>query len=105
MVNGVEQIPMAGVSMRYLFDDAAAQGPPRHPVQRMHRQPQIYHDGWLACVMHRAPWEEHPRIDDYAKDKWELYHVAEDFGQATDLAAKNPEKLKEMQALFHQGGA
>jgi hypothetical protein len=28
----------------------------------------------MACLMH------------YAKDKWELYHIAEDFGQATDLA-------------------
>jgi hypothetical protein len=56
----------------------------------------------MACVMHRAPWESSPRVDDYAKDKWELYHVAEDFGQATDLAAKNPAKLKELQDLFHQ---
>ena len=32
--------------------------------------------------------------------KWELYNIAEDFSQNNDLAAKNPEKLKEMQALF-----
>ena len=61
----------------------------------------IYHDGWLAAVMHRAPWEEKPRTNDFAKDKWELYHVAEDFGESTDLAAKFPDKLKELQALFN----
>jgi hypothetical protein len=32
--------------------------------------------------------------------KWELYHVTEDFSQNNDLAAKNPDKLKELQALF-----
>ena len=36
------------------------------------------------------------------EDKWNLYHVAEDFSQANDLAASNPDKLKEMQKLFMQ---
>ncbi len=31
---------------------------------------------------------------------WELYNVDEDFSQANNLAAQNPEKLKELQALF-----
>ncbi len=38
-----------------------------------------------------------PDVKDY---KWELYNIAEDFSQYNDLAAKNPDKLKEMQALF-----
>lgn len=33
-------------------------------------------------------------------DVWELYNVDEDFSQAENLAAKIPEKLKELQALF-----
>jgi arylsulfatase len=33
-------------------------------------------------------------------DVWELYNVNEDFSQANNLAASNPEKLKELQALF-----
>ena len=32
--------------------------------------------------------------------KWELYNITEDYSQYNDLAAKNPDKLKEMQALF-----
>ena len=36
-------------------------------------------------------------INDY---KWELYNLTEDFSQNNDLAAKNPDKLKELQALF-----
>jgi arylsulfatase A-like enzyme len=102
VVNGVEQIPMAGVSMSYSFDGPNAKD--RHITQynECTGNRSIYHDGWLACVMHRAPWEDHPRVDDYAKDKWELYNVAVDFGQATDLAASNRAKLKELQDLFHQ---
>ena len=34
------------------------------------------------------------------KDHWELYDTSTDFSLANDLAAKNPAKLKEMQALF-----
>jgi arylsulfatase len=36
------------------------------------------------------------------KDKWELYHVDEDFSEAVDLAAEHPEKLRELQALFRE---
>ena len=35
--------------------------------------------------------------------KWELYHVAEDYSQANDLATKMPDKLREMQELFTRG--
>ena len=102
VVNGVEQIPMAGTSISYSFDDAAAKH--RHITQynECTGNRSIYHDGWMACVMHRAPWEGQPRVDDYANDKWELYHVAEDFGEATDLAETHPDKLKELKDLFHQ---
>ena len=36
-------------------------------------------------------------VDGY---KWELYHVADDYSQANDLAATMPDKLREMQELF-----
>jgi arylsulfatase len=102
MINGVKQTPMPGNSMIYSFDKANAKD--RHVIQynECTGNRSIYHKGWLACVMHRAPWEGAPRTDDYAKDKWELFHVAEDFGQATDLADKYPKKLKELQQLFHK---
>ena len=32
--------------------------------------------------------------------KWELYNIAEDYSQYNDLAAKMPDKLREMQELF-----
>jgi arylsulfatase len=61
----------------------------------------IYHDGWMACTTPPLlPWDvtaKQPSIDDY---HWELYHVAEDFSQAKDLAAENPDKLRELKELF-----
>ena len=37
---------------------------------------------------------------DFLKAPWELYNIDEDFSQANDLAAKEPAKLKELQAMF-----
>ena len=60
----------------------------------------IYHDGWVACSHFGLPWDTASRGGDFTKAPWELYNVEEDFSQANDLAAKNPEKLKELQAKF-----
>jgi len=98
-VNGVTQSPMEGVSMVYTFDDAKAAG--RHTTQyfEIFGNRAIYHDGWVAATVHKAPWEAAPRRA-LADDVWELYNVDEDFSEVDDLAASNPAKLKEMQALF-----
>ena len=98
-VNGVAQSPMEGVSMVYTFDDAKAVG--RHKTQyfEIFGNRAIYNDGWVAATVHKAPWEAAPRRG-LAEDVWELYNVDEDFSEANDLAASNPAKLKEMQALF-----
>jgi arylsulfatase len=98
-VNGVKQTPMEGVSMVYSFDDAKAVG--RHKTQYFEivGNRAIYHDGWVAATVHKAPWEAAPRHK-LADDVWELYNVDADFSESTDLAASNPAKLKELQALF-----
>src|SRR5262249_19205630 len=82
------------------FDDAKAKD--RHTTQyfEIFSNRAIYHDGWVAGTVHRAPWVTSGRTVPFDQDRWELYNVAEDFSQSTDLAAMNPEKLKELQALF-----
>lgn len=98
-VNGTPQRPMEGVSLAYTFTQPEAKA--RHTTQyfEIAGNRGIYHDGWFAGTVHKAPWEPKPRaaLED---DRWELYRVTEDFSQANDLAAANPAKLKEMQALF-----
>ena len=99
VVNGVPQRPMDGVSMLYTVDDAGA--PDRHTTQyfEMFGNRAIYHDGWVAATRHSIPWLNVP-LPALKDDVWELYHVAEDFSEANDLAAENPAKLKELQDLF-----
>ncbi len=99
VVDGTPQIPMEGVSMAYTFDNAKAKE--RHTTQyfEIAGNRAIYHDGWMARVIHRAPWEYKPRTT-LEKDVWELYDVRSDYSLSTDLAAKNPKKLAEMQELF-----
>ncbi|MGE0760445.1 MAG: arylsulfatase, partial [Pirellulaceae bacterium] len=101
VLNGVPQKPIEGVSMAYTFNDA--QAPSRHRTQyfEMAANRAIYDDGWVACTTPPvAPWVSVWKpidIDDY---QWELYHVAEDFSEAVNLAHKEPAKLRELQDLF-----
>jgi arylsulfatase A-like enzyme len=98
-VNGTPQTPIEGVSMVYTFADAKT--PSRHTTQyfEIFGNRAIYQDGWLAGTVHRAAWEFKPRRT-LEEDVWELYDARSDFSLANDLAAKNPQKLKEMQDLF-----
>ena len=99
IVNGTAQVPIEGVSMTYTFADASAKS--RHLTQYFEilGNRAIYHDGWLAGTVHKAPWEAQPRRP-LEQDVWELYDTRSDFSLANDLAAQNPQKLKELQALF-----
>ena len=98
VVNGAPQVPMEGASLFASFSDAKSQARTTQYFEIAGNRA-VYHDGWLAGVIHKAPWEAKPRhaLD---SDVWELYHVTEDFSCAIDLATKFPDKLKEMQALF-----
>jgi arylsulfatase len=98
-VNGVPQKPLTGISMLYAAKDANAKD--RHTTQyfEMFGNRAIYHDGWMARVVHRVPWGAEP-INSLQDDVWDLYNVAEDFSLTNNLASQNPEKLKEMQQLF-----
>jgi arylsulfatase A-like enzyme len=102
-VDGIKQKPIEGVSMMYTFDKKNENAPTNHHVQyfEMIANRGIYKDGWYAnTTPPHGPWILNaplPPIEDY---KWELYNLTEDYSQANDLAAKMPEKLKEMQALF-----
>ncbi|HVG98655.1 MAG TPA: arylsulfatase [Chloroflexota bacterium] len=100
-VNGVQQMPLHGVSMAYAFADAGA--PERHATQyfEMFGNRGIYHRGWTAVTKHKTPWimvgGELPAFD---ADVWELYDTNTDWSQARDLAAAQPEKLRELQRLW-----
>jgi arylsulfatase A-like enzyme len=105
MVNGIKQRPIEGVSMAYTFDPANSNAPSTRTTQyfEMAGNRGIYHDGWMANTTPFAPpWElATGNLPDVATGyKWELYNLREDFSQYNNLAAKMPDKLKEMQMLF-----
>ena len=97
-VNGVAQIPLQGVSMRYSFDDASAADRRETQYFEMFVNRGIYHQGWTAVTRHAVPWMggEAPTLAD---DVWQLYSP-DDHTQAHDLAADDPDKLAELQRLF-----
>ena len=98
IVNGVQQMPLHGVSMVPSFADGAAEE--RRPTQyfEMFCNRGIYHEGWTAVTRHSTPWvtTEMPAFDD---DVWELYGP-DDWTQAHDLAADEPDKLRDLQRLW-----
>ena len=106
MVNGIAQKPIEGVSMAYTFDKTNANATSARKTQyfEMFANRAIYHDGWIAATTPPAP----PWLLGTAKlpedvvngYKWELYNLKEDYSEYNDLAAKMPDKLRELQELF-----
>jgi arylsulfatase A-like enzyme len=104
-VNGIAQKPIEGISMAYTFDSANANAPSKRDTQyfEMFGNRALYHDGWIATtVPPQPPWlmGTVKMPDVLTGYKWELYNIADDFSENSDLGAKNPDKLKELQGLF-----
>lgn len=106
-VDGIPQKPLDGTSLLYTIADAKA--PERHTTQyfEVFGNRSIYHNGWMASAFHgRRPWNvaefSKQRFED---DRWELYDLTKDYSQSRDLAAKYPQKLAELKALFDKEAA
>ena len=101
--HGVEQQPMDGVSMIYAFDDADAPNRKERQYYEMFGNRAIWVDGWKAVTLHadRMPWDVNVVLP-FDQDEWELYHVAEDFSESTNVAEQYPEKLAELIEIFDE---
>ncbi len=107
-VDGIKQKPIEGVSMLYTFKKANANAPTTHRTQyfEMIANRGIYQDGWYAnTTPPHGPWILNAPLPSPTEYKWELYNLNEDYSQFNDLAAKMPDKLKQMQKLFDQEAA
>ena len=98
-VNGTPQTPIEGTSLLYTFNDAEAKE--RHTTQyfEMFGNRAIYHEGWFARTIHRAPWQS-VNMPPLETDEWDLYEVRNDFSLTMNLAKDHPKKLAELQDLF-----
>jgi len=99
VVNGTPQTPMEGTSLLYAFNEPNA--PERHTTQyfEMFGNRAIYHEGWFARTLHRAPWQTGAQRP-LTEDVWELYDVRNDYSLTRDLAAEQPDRLEDLEALF-----
>jgi len=109
-IKGIKQDTLQGTSLFYSVSDAKA--PSRHSDQYYYifGSRAIYKDGWKAETAHHPDYIDindsttgkTPVQKNFDKDVWELYNLNEDFNERIDLARKNPEKLKELQALYDE---
>ncbi len=103
IVDGIKQSPIEGVSMMYTFDKKNETAETTHKTQyfEMFGDRAIYNDGWIASTkVMRPPWVHNPPKESVLDYPWELYDLRNDWTQHDDVAAKYPDKLKELQTLF-----
>ncbi|MBI4768567.1 MAG: arylsulfatase, partial [Deltaproteobacteria bacterium] len=90
-LNGIDQKPMEGQSMFYSIRNP--QAPTRKEVQyyEMLGHRGLWHKGWKAVTYHSMR-----KAGNFDNEKWELYHLDEDFSECNDLAETEPQKLREL---------
>jgi arylsulfatase len=104
-VDGIKQAPIEGTSFLYTFDEKNAKAPTRHKTQyfEMMGQWALYDDGWLVSTkVNRAPWEAFgpANPDPLNNQQFQLYDLHKNWNQTDDVAAKYPQKVKELKAKF-----
>ena len=103
-VNGINQMPLHGVSMRYCFSEPNVASKRTTQYFEILGNRAIYHDGWIASCFHgRLPWIRFAGFEfDGPDEVWELYNIEEDFSQSENLAASQPDRLSALKELFDQ---
>jgi arylsulfatase len=86
-------MPISGTSMKYAMDDASATTRKKIQYYEMGGHRGIHVDGWKAVTRH-VPGTS------FDEDVWELYHVDVDRSETNDLAHQEPDRLRELIALW-----
>ncbi len=92
-VSGIDQMPVHGTSLGYTFDTplAATRKPLQYFELMGHRG--LWADGWKAVT-------HHEKGRDFGSDRWELYHLHQDFSESEDLALRHPRRLEALVARW-----
>ena len=109
-IRGIKQDTLQGTSLVYSFDHPEAAT--RHNLQHYYifGSRSVYSNGWKAEAAHHpdnvelGDFKVGQNIPDksFDDDVWELYNLNDDFNERIDLAKKNPEKLKDLKAVFEE---
>jgi arylsulfatase len=86
---GQAQLPMHGTSLAYSFDDPEAPTRKQTQYYELVGNRGIWDRGWKAVARHE-------KGTDFDSDRWELYHLAEDFAETRDLAQQEPARLRSL---------
>jgi arylsulfatase len=92
-INGVRQMPIEGTTFAPSLRDPTVPSKARSQYFEMFGHRGLWHAGWKAVAFH-------PSATPYENDKWELFHLDEDFSETNDLGAKQPEKLATLIKLW-----
>jgi arylsulfatase A-like enzyme len=115
-LRGVPQTALEGVSLAHTFDDADA--PSKHVTQyfEMFGHRAIYHDGWRAvCPWPAANFTTAAKLgrklgdpitpevlEELDRSGWELFRMADDPSESTDVAAEHPDVMRDLVARWWQ---
>ncbi len=110
MFDGVPQRPLEGTSFAASLADGSADTGKRRQYFEMFAHRALWADGWKAVTLHHSQNaalrigdpDFEVRMGDFDGDVWELYHLAEDFSEAHDLAGVHPDKLEELKAMWEE---
>jgi len=100
ILNGVQQKPIEGVTFAHTLADPKATSLRKTQYFELGCNRGLYHDGWMASSPSFVPWDPNRGEWDPDKAPWELYDITKDFSQARDLAAQQPEKLRQLQDMW-----
>ena len=103
-VDGVTQQRIDGASLVDTFVDADAPSPRDTQYFEMMGSRSIYHNGWKATTDHISPAllveEAIPGSRSFDEDTWKLFNLQDDFAEAHDLAADEPERVEALVARW-----
>lgn len=101
-IDGVKQMSLDGQSMAASFNDAKVNSGRLEQYYELWGNRGIYKNGWKAVAAHNStPWNQ-ANQSGFSEDVWELYHIAEDFSESTDLAKQYPDKLDELMVRWDE---
>lgn len=108
-IKGYKQDPLHGTSLVYSIADKNAASKHTQQYYTILGNRSIVKDGWKASAIHRPnsfdlfKYADDPKstvTNNVETEEWELYNLNDDFNELNNLAQKNPEKLKELKALY-----
>jgi arylsulfatase len=91
-LNGHEQVPLPGHSMRYSFNEADTPTRTERQYYAMLGTRGIWESGWKAVAVHGPT----SGIGNFDQDEWQLFHTDEDRSETHDVAAEHPDRLKHL---------